>query len=85
VKHPDDKQGAPRLPNLTLVDLKARTARLAPLERGFALEVALQREAEDQLLFRERKQYLAAVQDALAGAEAALVALAGVVKRLERD
>jgi hypothetical protein len=42
VKHPDDKQGAPRLPNLT------------------------------------------AIQDALAGAEAARVVLAGVVKRMDR-
>jgi len=85
VKHPDDKQGAPRLPNLTLVDLKARIVRLGRLERGFAREVALQRGAEDELLFRERKQYLTAIQEALAGAEEARVVLAGVVKRLERD
>jgi hypothetical protein len=65
-------------------DLKGRIARLGRLERGFAREIGLQREAEDQLLFRERKQYLTAIQDALAGAEAARVVLAGVVKRLER-
>jgi hypothetical protein len=47
--------------------------------------VALQPGAEDQLLFRDRKQYLTAIQDALAGAEAAGVVLAGVVKRMERD
>jgi hypothetical protein len=70
---------------LTLADLKARIVRLERLERGFAREVALQREAEDQLLFRERKLYLKAIQDALAGAEEARVVLAGVVKRLERD
>jgi len=58
VKHPDDKQGAPRLPNLTVADLKARIARLGRLERGFAREVALQRGAEDEPLFRERKQYV---------------------------
>ena len=46
--------------------------------------MALQREAEDQLLFRERKQYLTAIQDALAGAEAARVVLAGVVNRMAR-
>jgi hypothetical protein len=69
---------------LTLADLKARIERLARLEQGFAREIGLQREAEDQLLFRERKQYLTAIQDALAGAEAARVVLAGVVKRLER-
>jgi hypothetical protein len=84
VKHPDDKQGAPRLPNLTLADIQGRIGRLEGLARGFAREVALQRD-DELLLFRERKQYLAAVQDALAGAEAARVVLAGVVKRLERD
>jgi hypothetical protein len=47
--------------------------------------VALQKGAEDVLLFRERKQYLRAVQDALAGAEAARVVLAGVVKRMAGD
>ena len=47
--------------------------------------MALQREAEDQLRFGERKQYLTAIQDALAGAEAARVVLAAVVKRVERD
>jgi hypothetical protein len=35
------------------------------------------------LLFRERRQYLRAVQEALAGAEAARVVLASVVKRIE--
>jgi hypothetical protein len=69
---------------LTLEDVKRRIARLEQLERGLAREVEQQREAEDLLLFRERKQYLAAVQDALAGAEAARVVLAGVVKRTER-
>jgi hypothetical protein len=34
------------------------------------------------LLFRERMQYLRAVQDALAGAEAARVVLEGAVKRM---
>ena len=43
---------------LTLVDLKARIARLGRLERGFAREVALLRRAEDELLFRERTQYV---------------------------
>jgi hypothetical protein len=70
---------------LTVVDLKARIARLERLERGFAREIGLQRGAEDELLFRERKLYLTTIQDALAGAEAARVVLVGVVKRLERD
>jgi hypothetical protein len=69
---------------LTLADLKGRIARLERLAKGLAREVDRQRGAEELLLFRERKQYLAAVQDALAGAEAARVVLAGVVKRMER-
>jgi hypothetical protein len=45
--------------------------------------VVLQRGAEDLLLFRDRRQYLAAVRDALAGAEAARVVLEGAVGRME--
>lgn len=62
----------------------SRIARLGRLERGFAREVALQRGTEGVLLFGERRQYLKAIQDALAGAEAGRVVLAGVVKRVER-
>jgi hypothetical protein len=43
----------------------------------------MQRGAEDLLLSRERRQYLAAVQDALAGVEAARVVLAKAVRRME--
>jgi hypothetical protein len=57
---------------LELADLKARIARLDQLARGLAQEVGLQRGEEDVLQFRERKQYLAGIQEALAGAEAAL-------------
>jgi hypothetical protein len=67
---------------LTLADIKARITRLERLERGFAREVAQQRD-DDLLLCRERRQYLKAIQDALAGAEAARVVLAGVVRRVE--
>jgi hypothetical protein len=67
---------------LTLADLKARIARLDKLARGLAKEVRLQRGAEDVLLFRERRQYLRAIQEALAGADAARVVLEGVVKRM---
>jgi hypothetical protein len=67
---------------LTLADMKARITRLERLAKGLAREVELQRGVEDVLLFRERKQYVAGIQDALAGAEAARVVLAGVVKRL---
>jgi hypothetical protein len=48
-------------------------------------EVEFQRGAEDLLLYRERKEYLAAVQDALTGAEAARVVLEGAVRRMGGD
>ena len=56
---------------------------LERLARGLAREVELQRGADDVLLYRERKQYLGAVQDALAGVEAARVVLARAARRLE--
>jgi hypothetical protein len=58
---------------LELRDLKARIHRLDQLARGLAREIGL--------LFRERRQYLRAVQEALAGADAARVVLAGVVRQ----
>jgi hypothetical protein len=67
---------------LTRADIMGRIARLDRLDRGLAREVALQRGAEDVLLFRERRQYLAAVPDALAGAAAARVVPERVVKRM---
>jgi hypothetical protein len=69
---------------LTLADLKARIARVGRLERWLAREVERQRRAETVLAFGERRQYLKAIQDALAGSEAARIVLAGVVKRRER-
>jgi hypothetical protein len=66
-----------------VADLKARIERLDKLARGFFLEVGRWRGANDPLLYRERKAYLGAVQDALAGVEAARVVLVGVVRRIE--
>ena len=62
---------------LDLADLKARTERPDELARGLAKEVRIQKGGDDLLLSRERKQYLRAIQDALAGAEAARVVLEG--------
>jgi hypothetical protein len=67
---------------LQVRDLTARIARLEELAKGLAKEVGLQRGDDGVLLARERKQYLAAVQQALAGADAARYVLANVVKRL---
>jgi hypothetical protein len=68
---------------LQVRDLMGRVARLERLSMGLAKEVMLQRGSTDFLLYRERKQYLGAIQDALAGVEAARVTLAGAVRRLE--
>jgi hypothetical protein len=67
---------------LELPDIKARIERLDQLAHGLGKEIGLQKGAEDVLLFRERMQYLAGIQDTLAGAEAAPVVLDGVVKRM---
>jgi hypothetical protein len=66
--------------------LRARVERLDRLARGLAKKVGLWKLGNDPLLFAERRVYLKAVQDALAGtdgAEEARVVLARVVKRLE--
>ena len=68
---------------MELKEIKARIQRLDKLARGFALEVQRWRAGPDQLLYRERTEYLGTVQDALAGVEAARVVLAGLVRRLE--
>jgi hypothetical protein len=68
-----------------LADLKAKIERLDRLARGLAKEVTLWRGCNDPLLFGERKAYLAGIQDALAGAEAARVVMAKVVRRLEGE
>jgi hypothetical protein len=68
---------------LQVRDLKGRITRLERLAEGMAKEVALWRGVEDVLLSRERRQYLNAIQEALAGADEARAVLAGVVKRLE--
>jgi hypothetical protein len=61
-----------------------RIGRLDELSRGLAKEVVLMKTANDPLLYLERKAYLTAIQDALAGVETARVALARARQRLER-
>ena len=70
---------------MNLTDLAARVRRLDELSRGLAKEVALWKACNDPLLYLERKAYLKAIQDALAGTEAARVALAKARQRLERE
>lgn len=67
---------------ITLADMTARIERLDELMRGLAREVFLWKEANDPLLYLERKAYLDAIQDALAGIESARVVLAQARRRL---
>jgi hypothetical protein len=68
---------------MNLADMKARVRRLDALGPGLAKEMMLWKPCNDPLLYVERRVYLAAVRDALAGAEAAGVNLAKVVQRVE--
>jgi hypothetical protein len=70
---------------MNLADLTARIRRLDALARGLAKEVILWKQSNDPLLYLERKAYLGAIQDALAGAEAARVVLAKVCQRLDES
>jgi hypothetical protein len=68
---------------MSVADIMRRIERLDRLARGFSLEVGRWKGANDPLLYRERKAYLGAVQNALAGVEEARVVLARVVRRIE--
>ena len=68
---------------LQLPHIKARIVRLEELARGLAKEATAWKSGEDPLLYLERKQYVNALLNALAGLEEARVVLAGVVGRLE--
>jgi hypothetical protein len=70
---------------LALAGIKGRVARLERLAVGLDREADLQRGAVDLLLYRERKQYLAAMRDALSGVEAARVVLVRAVRRMEGE
>jgi hypothetical protein len=73
-------EGAGRM---TLQAIAARVERLDELSRGLAKELTLIREADDPLLYVERKAYLGALGRVLSGVEEARVALARVRQRLE--
>jgi hypothetical protein len=70
---------------MNLADLTARAGRLDELARGLAKEVTLWKTCNDPLLYLERKTYLKAIQDALAGVEEARVTLVKARQRLEQQ
>lgn len=67
---------------ISVTDVEARLRRLEELTRGLSKEVALWRDDAGPLLYLERKAYLNAMQDVLAGVEAARVVLARACQRL---
>jgi hypothetical protein len=70
---------------MNLNDLTARVQRLDQLARGLAREVWMWKRGNDPLLYLERKAYLNAIQDALAGIETARVVLSRVKQRLAEE
>jgi hypothetical protein len=69
----------------TEADVVKRMRRLEELTRGLCREVALWKEGNDPLLYLERRAYLNAIQDALAGVESARVVLARASQRIQAD
>jgi hypothetical protein len=68
---------------ISVTDVVKRVRRLEELTRGLSREVALWKEGNDPLLYLERRSYLNAIQDALAGVEAARVVLARASQRMQ--
>jgi hypothetical protein len=69
----------------SVADVVARERRLEELTRGLSREVSMWKEGNDPLLYLERRSYLNAIQDALAGVEAARVVLARASQRLRAE
>jgi hypothetical protein len=70
---------------MTLQAIAARVRRLDDLGRGLAKEIVQVREADDPLLYVERKAYLVALGRVLAGVEGARIVLARARQRLEGE
>jgi hypothetical protein len=67
------------------LDLVRRIQRLDELSRGLAAEVQRWRRGTDPLTLVERRQYLNAIQDAIAAAEDARLTVARVLERLGKE
>lgn len=65
---------------MTPSDLRARV--LDELGRGLALELAIARDADDPLLYVERRAYLTALAEFHSGVEAARVTLVRALQRM---
>ena len=67
---------------MNLRSLIGRRTRLDMLSRGLAKELVRWRKCDDPLLYLERKELLAALEQAYSGIEGARVALAKACRRL---
>jgi hypothetical protein len=70
---------------LTIKDIRTRVDRLDKRSRGLSRERVLWEEAEDPLLYMERRAYLQAVREAISGVEAARVVLVRACQRIEAE
>ena len=70
---------------LQLHDIKTHIARLHDLTRGLAKEAAVWKTGEAPLLYLERKAYLNAMLNALAGLKEASVTPASAAGRIEKE
>jgi hypothetical protein len=70
---------------MTIEDLRARVGRLEKLFCGLSRERVLWEEAQDPLLYLERKAYLQALREAIGGIEGARVVLVKVCQRIEAE
>ena len=67
---------------MNLRDLTARVAHLEQLSRGLGKELARWWKRDDPLLYLERKELLAALDQTYSGVEGAWVVMAKAVRRL---
>jgi hypothetical protein len=69
---------------MNLTTMRARVGRLRDLAHGMGKEVSLWKDQEGPLLLLERKKYLEAIQDVIAGMDAAAAVLEAALVRLEK-
>jgi hypothetical protein len=69
---------------MNAADIVARVRRLDQLSRGLAKEIQLVEKADDPMLYVERMEYLAAIRQARASVENALMVLAKAKQRIIR-
>jgi hypothetical protein len=70
---------------MTIEDIRARVGRQEKLFCGLSRERVMWEEAQDPLLYLERKAYLQAIREAIGGVEGARVALVKACQRIDAE